>query len=145
MSVNSNPWNPSQTAINKVKDPLPVPVVCNCCNGSVRVAGHGEVYGKTYGKYPWMYLCEDCGAYVGMHPFTNIPLGTLADAATRKARNYSKKPFEEIWQSGIMTRTEAYRWLAKEMGKTTAECHFGLFTKEECNKAYAICKEFKRN
>lgn len=138
------PSNPSEESKRRVRDPLPAPVCCNCCGGVVRVATHKEIYGKDYGKYPWAYLCVGCGAYVGLHPFTDIPLGTLADAETRQARNNCKKPFEKIWQSGMMSRTEAYRWLADKMGKTTAECHFGLFNKRECQAAYEICKNFTK-
>lgn len=142
MSVNSNPWNPSAVAISKVKDPLPKPIFCNCCGGDVRIAGHGEVYGKCYGKYPWVYLCDSCGAYVGMHPFTDLPLGTLAGLETRKARNYSKRPFEKIWRDGYMTRNEAYQWLSEKLAISKKDCHFGMFDEQTCKKAYVFCLEY---
>ncbi len=49
---------------------------------------------KCNEDWPWVYICEGCGSYVGMHPFTDIPLGTLADAATREARKECKAPIQ---------------------------------------------------
>lgn len=139
MSEVKTPANPSRKAMVRVKNPLPVPTKCHFCNSSVRVATHQEVYGRNYGDWPYMYLCGNCGACVGMHPFTNIPLGTLADRATREARKNCKKPFEAIWRSGQMSRTEAYEWLAGEMNIPVNECHFGWFDIHQCEMAKNIC------
>ncbi|MCT8345123.1 DUF3268 family zinc-finger domain-containing protein [Photorhabdus kleinii] len=136
------PWNPSRKAILKVKNPLPPPEICNYCGSQVKIVNHKEIYGgKSFGNWPWSYLCSCCGAYVGMHPFTNIPLGTLADKATRNARLSSKRYFEEIWQSGKLSRTDAYKWLAKRLGINKCECHFGWFDIDTCYRAKEICKQ----
>lgn len=139
------PWNPSKKALARVKDPMPVPTCCRYCNGSVRIVNHTVIYfGRTYGEWPWVYRCEDCHARVGMHPFTNLPLGTLADNALREVRNRCKKPFEWIWEGRkpLMGRTEAYRWLAEKMGKSIAECHFGLFEAADCERAEQLCLDY---
>lgn len=136
------PLNPSKTAIARVKDPLPVPTICRYqgCGGDVRIVGHAAIYGgRTYGDWPWVYCCQACGARVGMHPFTNLPLGTLADEALRARRNECKKPFEQLWRREWMGRTDAYRWLGRAMGKSVAQCHFGLFEADECDKAHTLC------
>lgn len=138
-----SPWNPSRKALARVKDPLPVPTTCRHCDGSVRIVGHAAIYhGRTYGDWPWVYRCEDCSARVGMHPFTNLPLGTLADNALRDIRNRCKKPFEKIWQDGRMGRSQAYRWLADHLGKSIAECHFGLFEAPDCERAERLCLDY---
>lgn len=133
------PANPSRKAIARVKNPLPVPAECRFCKSSVQIATHREVYGRDYSDWPYIYLCDSCGACVGMHPFTNIPLGTLADKATREARKNSKKPFEILWRKGNMTRTEAYTWLADQLGIAADECHFGWFDISQCEQAEQIC------
>lgn len=135
MSEEKTPWNPSKRATARVKNPLPAPTECPHCCGEVKVAHHDEIYGKAYGEWPWAYLCTGCRAYVGMHPFTNIPLGTLADAPLRKARKECKQPFEMLWQSKKMTRDEAYEGLAYHMGLSVEECHFGWFGIEQCHRA----------
>ncbi len=116
----------------RVKNPLPAPTECRFCHSEVRVATHQEVYGRDYSDWPYMYLC-------GMHPFTNIPLGTLADRATRESRKNCKKPFEALWRSGRMSRTEAYTWLAAELNIPVGECHFGWFDISQCEAAKRAC------
>lgn len=135
------PSNPSRKATARVKNPLPAPTQCHHCSGAVRIGTHEEVYGRDYSDWPYVYLCEGCGAYVGLHPFTSIPLGTLADQRTRDARKKCKPAFEHLWKSGRMSRTDAYRWLAEQMGIPFGECHFGWFTAEQCEKAELICTQ----
>ncbi|MFP2239916.1 zinc-finger-containing protein [Pseudescherichia vulneris] len=139
MHESKTPANPSRKAMARVKNPLPVPTECRLCNSGVHVATHQEVYGRDYSDWPYMYLCSGCGAYVGIHPFTNIPLGTLADKATRDARKNCKKPFEAIWRSGKMSRTEAYAWLANALNISVNECHFGWFDIAQCEAAKQLC------
>lgn len=144
MSKIKTPWNPSKSAIARVKDPAPPPEICQYCNQEhVEITHHYEIYGKPYGNWPWVYRCTVCNAMVGMHPFTNIPLGTLADLSTRKARMWVKNVFNPIWKSGQMTRSEAYEWLADAMGIPKERCHFGMFTLDECNTALSILRRSK--
>ncbi|TDB41635.1 zinc-finger-containing protein [Photorhabdus luminescens] len=138
------PLNPSRKAIQRVKDPLPIPTECRYCYADVTIIHHEKIFGKAYSKWPWLYICTSCGAYVGMHPYTDIPLGTLADKATRNARLSSKRYFEQIWQSGKLTRTEAYRWLAGKLRINTHQCHFAWFDADMCERAKNICMEFKQ-
>lgn len=72
-----------------------------------------------------------------MHPDTNLPLGTLANAALRAARRECKEPFELVWQRGFMQRRDAYLALAGHLGLDEHQCHFGLFEIEECRRAKA--------
>lgn len=134
-----DPWNPSRSAIARIKDPMQPPAHCDCCGGSVRIAHHREIYGgRSFGEWPWVYAC-DCGARVGMHPGTNIPLGTMADAKTRDARKACKPAFEAIWRHGHMTREEAYEWLAIQLRIHVSKCHFGMFSAAQCERARMAC------
>ncbi|OQX08426.1 MAG: hypothetical protein BWK73_25495 [Thiothrix lacustris] len=133
------PYHPSKRARSRVKDQLPVPKTCNCCGStSVSARKNSVVYrGKEYGAYPWIYLCEDCRAYVGIHRDTDIPLGTLADSRMRAARKRVKPPFEQLFDSDAakLSRAQAYAVLAEEMGIPASQCHFGMFTVDQCNQA----------
>lgn len=138
-----SPVNPSRRAIARVDNPLPVPTCCPYCQADVVIKGHAEIYhGKTYGDWPWVYGCSACDARVGMHPFTNLPLGTLANEQLRKAREQHKKPFEAIWRAGHLSRADAYAWLAQAMGLTKATCHFGLFDLDQCKRAGDLCRNY---
>ncbi|WP_319931557.1 zinc-finger-containing protein [Xenorhabdus santafensis] len=141
--MEKTPWNPSIRAIKKVKDPLPAPTKCHYCAGSIAIVSHKAVYGQDFGNWPWLYICTTCRAYVGMHPFTDIPLGTLANEETRAARKSCKPHFERIWKSGKLTRTDAYKWLAEKLGIDPGECHFGWFDVDMCEQAKNVCMRFK--
>lgn len=127
----------SKKAERRVKDRLPIPTQCPHCGGAVELANNSEVYGREFGDWPWIYLCQaqPCRAYVGTHPDTNLPLGTLATAAIRAARKTAKEQFNRLWQGGQMSRTEAYSWLATRMSIPVAACHFGWFDEEQCKQA----------
>lgn len=139
------PANPSRTATARVKDPAPVPTTCPHCCAPVELTTEQAVYGTTYSEWPHLYACTECDARVGLHPFTAIPLGTLADKATRDARMAAKRGFECIWQHKHMSRTDAYAWLAHGMGLAVAECHFGMFNVAQCERAAELVREFYRD
>lgn len=137
------PWNPSRRATARVRNALPVPTVCPNCGGDVELVSNAMIYGREYGEWPWAYRCEDdaCDSYVGLHPFTGIPLGTLANAATRAARKQAKAAFNPLWEDKRMSRSEAYAWLAKSLGIETVEsCHIGWFDVETCKRVVTAVK-----
>jgi hypothetical protein len=140
------PQNPSRRATARVTNPLPIPTECPCCSSEVKLVNNSEIYGREYGEWPWAYLCtnDDCRAYVGLHPFTNIPLGTLADAPTRNARKRAKAVFNPRWEHAAdkrAARTEAYHWLAGQLGiKNVGECHIGWFDVAMCSRVVEVCR-----
>lgn len=128
------PWNPSRRATARVENPLEVPDRCRHCGGACQIVNNSQIYGREFGEWPWVVLCTSCRAYVGLHPFTGIPLGTLATPAIRKARSAAKDAFNPLWQSGRMSRSEAYAWLAGALGiAKVEECHIGWFDVEQCH------------
>lgn len=128
---------------NKVRNPLPVPKICPNCGAGVVLVKNSEIYGREFGQWPYAYLCKTRCSYVGIHPGTTIPLGTMADAETRAARKNAKQWFEPLWKgrrTRFTKRTGAYAWLAARLGIPVAECHFGWFDKETAERAGRICK-----
>lgn len=136
-------FKPNKKHYNRVKDKLAIPTTCHC-GGVVKVKHHSEIYGKPYGDWPWMYVCENgnCRASVGMHPQTDLPLGTLADAQTRGARRAAKQAFLEV--HGHLDKSEAYALLANILGIPKRECHFGWFDKHQCRRVIQRMMEVKR-
>jgi hypothetical protein len=132
-------------AIKRVANPLPVPAMCPHCAGRIRLMSNAVIYnGKEYGKWPYTYICQKagCRAYVGCHPNTFIPLGTLATAPMRDARKKAKAAFNPLWESGQMTRSQAYTWLATQLGiKNKEECHIGWFDVEQCRRVVQVCNQ----
>ncbi len=137
ITLDIKPW-----AVKRVTNILPAPTICPFCGGPVRLMHHKEVYGRAYGGWPYAYACEDlvtCRSWVGLHPDTNIPLGTLANADLRQMRVYAKESFNLLWKGNKMTRNEAYAWLARQMKLDPLVCHIGWFDEEACLKAIEIC------
>jgi len=133
------PWNPSQKATKRVKHPTPTPLTCDTCQSNeIEILNNSKVYGREYGEWPWVYYCNSCKSYVGMHPYTNIPLGTLADRKTRSARSDVKAIFNPLWQKGFITRNEAYSRLSKALNLPTEKCHIGMFDLTTCNEALSF-------
>ena len=140
------PANPSPRAVAKVSNPLPVPDQCPHCGGAVTIENNSKIYGREYGSWPYAVLCSEpgkCGAYVGVHPKTGIPLGTMATKPMRVARQEAKKYFAPLYDgpNATMTRTEAYAWLAGAMGIANVDhCHVGWFDIEQCAAVVAAVK-----
>lgn len=130
----------SRRALKRVKNPLPPPTECPCCNGPVRLVSNSEIYnGREYGEWPYMYFCKLCDAYVGLHPATDIPLGTMTTKVGREARKSSKTVFHKLMDVRGCSRSDMYSWLAEKMGIPVGECHFGWFNEDQCATAEAIC------
>ncbi len=143
-----NPYNnPDPAAIRRVMAPIAKPHSCPYCKSPVELTDNSVVYhGRIYGDWPYIYICvnRDCRAYVGLHPGTDIPLGTLADAPLRQARKTLKGVFNRIWQDKHKNRTDAYWWLARKMGikNHIQECHIAMFDIDQCVLAQKICTDF---
>lgn len=132
----------SRRALKRVANPLPTPTNCRYCGDCVDLVPNSEIYrGRSYGEWPYAYLCGGCRAYVGLHPQTDIPLGTLADDALRKARNASKAEFHKLKEARGFSRNQAYAWLAQSMNIEVGVCHFGWFEHQDCALAMSICQE----
>lgn len=129
------PWNPSRRATSRVKDFMSPPLECRHCGSEVRIVKNDVIYGRCYGEWPWLYMCLACEARVGMHPFTNIPLGTLANAEEREARKAVKQVFNRVWMNHDVNRKDAYKMLAEKLGIDQSQCHVGWFDVAMCDKA----------
>ena len=101
---------------------------------------HKEIYGLSYGVWPYAYQCTSCKAHVGVHPSTNLPLGTLADHALRESRIASKDLFQRVLKVRGLSRTRGYQWLASGMEIPKESCHFGWFELKDCERAKSICE-----
>ena len=118
------------------------PTICRYCGSPVVYTSNAEIYGKEYGTGK-CYLCRNCRAFVGVHPGTDTPLGTLANEELREWRKEAHFWFDRIWKkpTRITTRYNAYGYLAKKMGLPRGETHIGMFEIEQCKKVIKFSKE----
>lgn len=130
----------SRRALQRVRNALPPPTSCPYCGGPALLVRNDVIYGKLYGTWPYAYHCAPCDALVGLHPDTDIPLGTMANQALRSARVTNKRHFHDFMEKMGLTRSSAYLWLARSMGIDREVCHFGWFDIEACKRAGDICR-----
>ena len=51
--------------------------------------------------------------------------------------------FDELWKNGQMERSDAYKWLAKELGVSEGAAHASTFNRKMCYSAMEAVKRFK--
>jgi hypothetical protein len=140
----------SRRALKRVKHPMRAPEHCPLCGCNVTLIRNDAIYGQIYGGWPFAYRCDDesadCGAFVGLHPDTDIPLGTLADRDLRAARSSAKGAWQRLSANEGWSRSKAYRWLASALEIDADTCHFGWFDLDLCQTAEMAClaHHFKR-
>lgn len=118
---------------------------CPYCGAEVVLKDATYIYhrsqAKSWGK---VWVCSNfpkCNSYVGCHKGTEIPLGRLANERLRTLKMEAHKQFDPIWKSGLMSRKEAYRWLADMLRIPVDECHIGMFDIKMCQKVIHLCKK----
>lgn len=95
------------------------------------------------------YVCA-CGARVGCHPGSAVPVGLPCRAETSRARDRLHRIFDPIWRArvaaGVQQRTareRAYIWLARKLGIPKDDCHIGRFDLATCERAIEIVEAIR--
>lgn len=127
-------------------DELPATVVCEYCGQDAVLVKGRDIYRGNH-RQDYMsadyWFCRPCEAWVGCHRGTTIPLGRLANAALREAKQRAHAAFDPIWlgeRNRKMARGIMYHWLARELGISVEDCHIGAFDLETCDRVVSICK-----
>ncbi|WP_409969330.1 zinc-finger-containing protein [Bengtsoniella intestinalis] len=90
-----------------------------------------------------LYVCARypaCNTYVRTHAGTKQPVGTMAGPELRRLRNEAHRYFNQIYLSGIMSKQDAYAWLADVIGATKSHAHIGYLSEYYCKEVIAQSK-----
>ena len=68
-------------------------------------------------------------------------MGELANRELRCLRREAHHYFNQLYLTGMMTRDEAYRWLADQISAPMSEAHFGHMGMYYCNEVIKSSKE----
>lgn len=60
------------------------------------------------------------------------------DAATHEARKAAHAAFDPLWRDGILSRSRAYKELAKELGIKPDDCHMKLMDAKTARRVPGI-------
>lgn len=94
--------------------------ICPVCNG---------VSLRTDTRYGPRYDC--CGLWSwGRFP--------LVDGPTHEARKAAHGAFDPVWRGGLLSRSEAYRQLAKALGLSCRACHIKLMDESTARKVVTL-------
>jgi ssDNA-binding Zn-finger/Zn-ribbon topoisomerase 1 len=109
--------------------------------------GDGRLVRKFYGGRLY-YGCSNheatgCRGKVGAHQDSGEPLGTPADAKTRKMRARAHEAFDPLWMSGHVKRVEAYRLLRDWLGVSKRAAHIGKLDAAQCRALIAKVKAYR--
>lgn len=114
---------------------MKMPVCPNC--GVSAVTKKRKIITGDNTDNEWVWICPNypkCDMYVGCHPGTFKPLGTLADNDLRALRWRAHKAMDTCWKSGRMSRDEAYEELQVVLEVGSNEAHIGKLDSEQCEK-----------
>ncbi len=131
---------------NRQPVPMIEPICIECRKLAVLVTGQAiyphrpDLHDRPY------YRCE-CGAYVGCHPGTEVPLGYPAGPLTRKARGEAHAVFDPLWKRKAVrdkisrgkARGAGYKWLADQIGIPYADCHISMMDSATCSRVVLAC------
>ncbi len=120
------------------KHPMHTSVVhnnkCPYCGSTVVLRSADGIY-KENSSHVMLYVCSQypkCDAYVRVHPGTTQPVGTLANGKLRALRYEAHKQFDQLYLTGVMSKNEAYTWLAGILSVPKSQAHIGYLGEYYC-------------
>lgn len=112
------------------------PEKCPCCGSPVVLRSADGIY-KSNPNHARLYVCSKypaCDTYVRVIPNTTIPLGTMADKKLRYLRKQAHFYFDQLHLTGIMSKKQAYAWLADVLQLPPEKVHIGYFGDYYCQQ-----------
>lgn len=123
-----------------------VNIKCPYCHSQAFLRPATVVYGQGHNEpNTELYVCARypaCNAYVAAHRHNHLPMGTLANRELRRKRIEAHAAFNRLWQSGLMTKRAAYRWLQVQLGLPAEETHIANFSEWRCDQVIQLCGRF---
>ena len=95
------------------------------------------------GKYGGWFSCvnEKCDLRFNCDNQTGEPEGNATDYETRVLRRKAHAIFDVLWKSKYISRSEAYRRLAKHYGISTRKAHFKRMNSHELRRVIVWLKK----
>lgn len=116
---------------------------CPYCKSPVQLRSADGIY-RDNPHHEKLFVCAQypkCDAYVRAHPGTNIPLGSLANKELRFLRRKAHEQFNKLFQLGLMSKNDAYSWLAAILNVPKSQAHIGYLGDYYCQ---AVIEESKK-
>ena len=115
---------------------------CPYCGSTVILRSADGIY-RSNKDHTMLYVCSKypvCDAYVRTHPGTSIPVGTLANRDLRALRKEAHQSFDQLYLSGLMSKQDAYLWLAELLQAPLSQAHIGYLGEYYCRQVIEASK-----
>ena len=122
-----------------------VNIKCPYCGARAFLRPASVVYGERAAPGSKLYVCGNypaCDSYVAAHRVSRLPMGTLANRELRRKRRMAHIALNRLWESGMMSKKEAYRWMQVQMGLPETEAHIAKFSEMRCEQVIRLCDRF---
>ncbi len=122
-------------------------VRCPYCGSAVVLRSAEGIYHDS-AKGAKLYVCSKypaCDAYVRVFDGTNTPAGSLANGDLRALRIEAHRCFDQIHRLGLMSRRDAYTWLAGVVAAPMAHAHIGQLGEYGCKQVIEESRKFIEN
>lgn len=118
---------------------------CGLVDGRVIYPHRPDLASKMF------WRCCACGAYVGCHRGTTVPLGTTAGPVTQRARREAHAAFDPLWLAKMErdgcskseARQAAYAWLAEQLELPPEKTHIGMFDVALARRVVEVCSAIR--
>ena len=117
-------------------------VRCPYCGAIADLRPAAEIYSDESATGE-LYVCRNypsCKSYVRACPSTRLPMGPLANGDLRHLRIMAHRRFDQIWKTGVMSRQQAYRWMADFFCIPLRDAHIGQFSEYRCKQVIEKCE-----
>lgn len=128
-------------------------VICPYCRKPAKLVTGAVLYPHRYDlQERRFWRCAPCDAWVGTHRDSpkHAPLGRLANAELRAAKQRAHAAFDPLWKAKMRrdsvskgnARAAGYKWLAEQLGVKASQCHIGMFDVETCERVVEACAPY---
>lgn len=117
---------------------------CPYCGRHVLLRSADGIY-KENMQNARLYVCSaypECDSYVRVHPGTAIPVGSLANGKLRALRRAAHRHFDKLHECGLMSKSDAYNWLAHTLQSPQSQAHIGYLSEYCCNLVISECGKY---
>ena len=108
---------------------------CPYCGSTTTLRSAEGIY-KDNSRNTMLYVCRNypsCDAYVRVQAGSNLPLGTMANGKLRTLRREAHHYFDQLYKRGIMSKDEAYLWMADILAVPMSRAHIGMMGEYYCS------------
>ena len=109
---------------------------CPYCSSYSVLRSADGIY-RCNDKNTRLYVCcryPACDSYVRVHPGTKIPVGTMANRELRALRNEAHRNFDQLYKLRLMSKEDAYQWLASILSAPLGLAHIGYLGEYYCKQ-----------